>query len=414
MPSIASFSKILGLVICCQWVIFCSSRDGGVIVSAPTDDSLRAARPSYDVPRSCGEEHRLAEAGGLSRTQSAHLLTPLNLGDDVRPASLARSQSSDEATSLGSRPRIKKAGSSPGELYLLAERRRSSLAVLGIAVVGTSGDLPALHEPLSTGIPSAAHQSLALDLPDDDSRDEPDSSPPGSPTKRIALSIPRADILRPDDLLRLAVRIDDNTARNIRVLFGALATAINETKEKIETLIANIESSCREALNQGFKWGAISTRDVAVDGLEYLPLAERLVSCINTPELALRYCLKDPTTDLKTISTLLTSVKESDERTIRETLGSVFMLHKLPRHDCLKDLIERMIKYSNDPSSALEMCIKPGIHLETFKAELESAIAFGKSKQEEISEHNVNLATLSILCPTLPARAPSASSYGEA
>lgn len=328
MPSIASFSKFLGLVICCQWGMFCSShKDGGVIIDVSPPDAL-LTRPlgssAHTGPISCGAEHRLAE--GLSRTRSAYLLSELAPPD--RPAPLARSRSVGEATPLQ-------------DLSSGTGKRRPSVAVVSIAVINASGGLPVLDE-LSPADSSAAPHSLALSIPDD-ARHETDDSTLSSPIKRIALSIPSTEVLRPDGLLRLAVHIDAITASNIKAFFQALLTAINEEERAIDVLASNIETSCREALNLGFKWGTIPTREVArevaVDGFEYLSLAKQLVHYIN-----------------------------------------------------------------NAPGSASEMYIKPGTKLEDFKAKLNEAILASQSSLEEIGIHNASLETLRTLCPSLPAR----------
>lgn len=47
MPSIVSFPKILGFVICCQWVLFCSDGKGVVIVPQASD--------AFDSPATTGE-----------------------------------------------------------------------------------------------------------------------------------------------------------------------------------------------------------------------------------------------------------------------------------------------------------------------------------------------------------------------
>jgi hypothetical protein len=327
MPSIASFSKILGLVICCQWVVFCSShKDGGVIIDVPPPDALLARSSGHTGPISCGAEHRLAETIGLSRTRSAYLLSDL---DPDRPAPLARSLSVGGATILPP----------PGLSSGTGKRRPSSVAVVSIAVISAPGELPVLHESSPAGISPAAPHSLALSMPEMPGN-ETDDSTLSSPIKPIALSIPSGEVLRPEGLLRFAVHIDAITAGNIKALFQALLIAINEEEGAIDVLVSNIETSCRETLNLGFKWGTITTREVAVDGFEYLSLAKQLVHYINVPGLAL----------------------------------------------------EKYIE------------LKPGTKLEDFKAKLNEAIESSQSMLEKIGAHNARLETLRTLCPSLPAR----------
>lgn len=364
MPSIATFSKILGLVICCQWMMFCSSSDGGVIVPVAADDplgSLETARPSYDVPRSCGAEHRFA-GGGLSRAQSACLLTELGDSDRALPAPLPgpleRSRSDDSSN-------IRKAGPSlPGGVYLFAERR-PLVTVLGVAVVsGSSRDLTPPHEPPHADAPPAATQPLTRMPPartSEDSSDAPAAQTAGD-LARITTGISRV-LEEKTDFHQLVLCIGLDAAPVLKRFMELFIMKTREVANAIDVKKSNIESRCNEVLRPVFKWGTIPLNELAMNGYERYPLAKLMKNYIDAPELALRRCLKDTAVDLAEARIRLAAARETGADAVQAELDRIFIPKILPTYkkDTTENIAiaEMMIKCIDNPQLALWLYLSP-------------------------------------------------------
>ena len=402
MPSITSLSRFFVLIICCQWMTFCSAKDGGVIVLTPPSP-FAPATSSYTLPR----------------TASSHVLRSCSAEFSSEPL-LRRSLSEHLGDERKKASTMQRGGSFPEGMYLLTEQSAASgVRLVAMSVFGGSGDF-------------AAKEAVVLEPSDDSAALPPtlvglqrNKSPVSSPVTHTArrLAGVAADLsrdlatsdLHPSDLLRLVLCIGPDSAPFIKEFIGLFSSETGRIAGQIGAMKSSIENCCNEVVRTKFKWGSIPLNEITTDGYERLSLARLLRNYIETPELALRRCLKTPEADLKEVKGALVSAIEAGEVAAQTALDSIFVRRNLPNYK--KDVMENiaiaqtLIGYIDTPQLALRLYLKPEVDLMGFKTELEEAITSSERKLVEIDTLREQLRLLGAFGP-VPA-SPKAGIGGE-
>ncbi len=162
------------------------------------------------------------------------------------------------------------------------------------------------------------------------------ASPPSSPVTRMARDISRltadsGDLVTTSDFNRLVLHMGKDGAKSIRAFMEMFLFVTCADAREIGIMKSNIEYRCNEVLVSKFKWGTIPLNEV-VDKKGYgrYPLAQLILRYIETPELALRRCLKDDTADLIEAKTRLVSAVEAGEDAAQAALDLIFLRRRLP------------------------------------------------------------------------------------